>query len=396
MLLLDLTHTAHTGSRTGIQRVTRALWTELGSEGLPVCRDPFLDSWRVLEPWETANLAVPTPAAGRSVKWPLRARIRGRLRRLAGSGRRTGCVGLPAAAQGLIVPELFSSGVARALPAIFSAVSGPRVALFYDATPLTHPELTPPGMVARFPAYLQDLLLFDGIAAISGESRDALAGYWSWLGVRGHPPVVAIPLGLAGPGSAAGMARDAAGSPQARTVLCVGTIEGRKNHLALLDACESLWARGFVFNLRLAGLAQRETGRDALDRISSLKLAGRPVRYDGPVDDAELEAAYAACTFTVYPSLAEGFGLPVLESLARGKPCICLGRGALGEAARGGGCATLGSVDAASLAAGIAGLLDNPAEVARLGAEARARSFKGWGDYVRELAAWMGSLPTPR
>jgi len=42
--------------------------------------------------------------------------------------------------------------------------------------------------------------------------------------------------------------------------------------------------------------------------------------------------------FTVYPSLMEGFGIPILESLWHGKPCVCGGNGALGEVARGGGC----------------------------------------------------------
>jgi glycosyltransferase involved in cell wall biosynthesis len=176
----------------------------------------------------------------------------------------------------------------------------------------------------------------------------------------------------------------------------VGTIEGRKNHIALLEACESLWARGLSFELRLIGLAQQRTGRDALSKIAELQGAGLPLRYDGPVDDAELERAYAACAFTVYPSLAEGFGLPVIESVARGKACICLGRGALGEAAEGGGCVALDSVDAPALAGAMARLLSDSSEIARLEAEARARKFKSWTDYVRELAAWIGGLRVRR
>jgi glycosyltransferase involved in cell wall biosynthesis len=102
--------------------------------------------------------------------------------------------------------------------------------------------------------------------------------------------------------------------------------------------------------------------------------------------------AYAACAFTVYPSLVEGFGLPVIESLAHGRPCICSGRGALGESARGGGCVSLDVVEAGSIADAIARLLASPAEVAALTSAARARTFRTWVDYARELAAWTQSL----
>jgi glycosyltransferase involved in cell wall biosynthesis len=115
--------------------------------------------------------------------------------------------------------------------------------------------------------------------------------------------------------------------------------------------------------------------------------------YDGPVDEGTLEAAYAECAFTVYPSLIEGFGLPVLESLARGKPCICSSRGALGESARGGGCVMLDSVDAASLAAAISRLLNSPTEWSALVAAARGRAFRTPAEYIRDLAAWLRTLP---
>ena len=117
------------------------------------------------------------------------------------------------------------------------------------------------------------------------------------------------------------------------------------------------------------------------------------MRHDGVVDDAALEAAYAGCAFTVYPSLMEGFGLPVAESLLRSRACVCSGRGALGESARGGGCLALDSVDAASLAGAIGSLIGDRVLLARLEAEARGRTFKTPADYAREIRDWMGTLP---
>lgn len=390
MPLLDLTHTSHTRARTGIQRVARELHTALAAAGrvTAITWDEAAAAWRTLEPWEIANLQSTAPAARRGAHWPWPARLRGHWRRLTGHRP-----ALPTLADGLIVPELFSPKVAAALPGLLARVSGPRVALFHDAIALKYPELTPAGTVARFPAYLQELLAFDGIAAVSADSRDALLDYWRWLGVKNLPPVHTIPLGIARPAS---NLTNSNRSPSATTppvVLSVGSIEGRKNHLALLEACEQLWARGRTFELHLIGLAHPQTGRAALDRIAALQSAGRPLRSDGAVDEAALEAAYAACAFTVYPSLMEGFGLPVLESLARSKPCICSGRGALGESARAGGCLALDQVDAASLADALDRLLTSPDEHRQLSAAARSRHFQTWAGYAAELTAWMRTLP---
>jgi glycosyltransferase involved in cell wall biosynthesis len=381
-ILLDLTHTSHTRARTGIQRVARALRRELSGGALAVCFDPFEGSWRPLDRWEEANLDAADPSPGRGEKWPLGARLRGRLRRL----RRGPSLSRPEYG-GVIVPEIFSPGVAGVLPMLFAASRGPSVAVFHDAIALQFPEFTPRSTVARFPSYLRQLLAFDGIAANSAASRDSLLGYWSWLGVAKTPPVVVIPLGL-DPAPPA-LAAPAAAVP---TILSVGSIEGRKNHVALLDACEILWARGLEFRLKLVGLANAETGAAALRRIRDLQSGGRPVVYKGPLGDDALEAAYAGCAFTVYPSLAEGFGLPVAESLARGKPCVCSAKGALGEMARGGGCFALASLGAADIASAMGRLIESPADLSTLAAAARGRRFPSWSDYAKHLTGWMATL----
>jgi glycosyltransferase involved in cell wall biosynthesis len=384
-LLLDLTHTSHTRARTGIQRVTRSLRSALGEQAVTITHDPHHRTWRMLESWETANLAATEAAGKRGAAWPLTAKVRGTLRRVLGSRSHQNL--LPGSS-GLVVPEVFSPEVAAALPGLFATTPGPRVALFHDAIALRFPELTPAKTVARFPGYLRELLVFDGIAAVSDDSRDALRDYWRWLGVAQTPPIQTIPLGIDAPPAPA----TPASRPATPILLSVGSLEGRKNHLALLDACEQLWASGERFELHLIGLTHPQTGRAALERLKALQAAGRPLRYEGPATDAFLDAAYAESTFTIYPSLNEGFGLPVIESLVHGKPCICSGRGALGESARGGGCVMLDSVDAASLATAIRRLLSNPSELAALSAVARTRKFRTWHDYAAELTAWMRGL----
>lgn len=384
-LLLDLSHTSHTLARTGIQRVARSLLGTLGNCAIPITHDPHARVWRELEAWEKRTLAAPGGATKRGATWPLRARLRGRLQRTL--KRR------PQAWPdhgGLVVPEVFSPKVAAALPELYARVSGPRVAVFHDAIALKHPELAPVGTVGRFPAYLVELLAFDGIAAISADSRASLEAYWAWLGVADSPPVTVIPLGMDPQSVVPGGETSPPNAPP--VILSVGSIEGRKNHLALLEACESRWAVGDQFSLHLIGLAHPQTGVAALAKIRALQAAGRPLRYDGPVADEAVARAYAACAFTVYPSLIEGFGLPVIESVAHGKPCVCSARGALGESAAGGGCVGLDRVDATSLAIAIARLLHSPAELAALARAARERRLRSWSDYAHDLTTWMSGL----
>jgi glycosyltransferase involved in cell wall biosynthesis len=392
-LLLDLSHTSHTLARTGIQRVARSLHSALGPQATAITYDPYAEAWRELDEAEKNTLSAQGSGTGRrGAHWPLQKKISGRLQAWLGN---QSVIRIPPSAMegGLLVPEVFSPAVATALPALLAAVRGPRVAVFHDAIALKFPELTPAKTVARFPGYLLELLRFDGIAAVSEDSRQSLITYWEWLGLSNTqtPPVHTIPLGVDPASNPMGCFSPRPETPA--TVLSVGSIEGRKNHLALLDAAEQLWSAGKKFELRLIGLAHPQTGRTALERVRALQAAGRPLRYDGPVDEAALDQAYADCTFTVYPSLIEGFGLPVLESLARGKPCICSARGALGESARGGGCVTLEVMDAQNLVAGVDRLLSSQVEYTMHAAAARARKLKSWATYAEEMTNWLSRLP---
>jgi len=104
----------------------------------------------------------------------------------------------------------------------------------------------------------------------------------------------------------------------ARYVLCVGTIEPRKDHLTLLRAIES--SPGFPLLVLVGGEGWR--CRHIVAQIRRLQESGR-VRYLGRVDDEWLPSLYSAAALSVYPSLYEGFGLPVLEAMSCGCPVLC-------------------------------------------------------------------------
>ena len=126
-----------------------------------------------------------------------------------------------------------------------------------------------------------------------------------------------------------------------------------------------------------------------LRKIRSLRAKGRSLTWLKHVDDATLHALYRECAFTVYPSLMEGFGLPIAESLWHGKPCICGGNGALGEVAEGGGCLIVDQTKTDALANGIKTLLQDRHLHSRLSAEARARKFRSWSDYIDKFFAHL-------
>jgi glycosyltransferase involved in cell wall biosynthesis len=178
-------------------------------------------------------------------------------------------------------------------------------------------------------------------------------------------------------------------------VLSVGSIEGRKNHLRLLEACEQLWQSGIEFKLQLIGTLQRQTGRAAHDKVRALQSAGHPVEYQGWLPDAQLVQAYAHCAFTIYPSLMEGFGFPIWESLRNGKACICSDRGATAEAARDGACLMVDSRSVDALAGAMRKLLQEPNTLAELNQIARARGSRSptWSAHAKGLIAWMAELP---
>ena len=154
-------------------------------------------------------------------------------------------------------------------------------------------------------------------------------------------------------------------------LLFVGTLEPRKNVVRLLRAYRRAAARsGMPHALVLTG--PRGWGGQQLDRELALPAAGRVV-LTGRAPDEDLDAIYRGATAFVYPSLYEGFGLPVLEAMARGVPTITSTASSLPEVA---GDAAL-MVDPRSvegLAGAIERLATDPAEAARLGAAGAERA----------------------
>ncbi len=383
---------------TGVQRVVRGLHRALSAvmAVTPVLWDPGLMTYCTLSRRERGFLEE--PFAGQAVDGGTGDAEPGRRAnpvpvwsKFARSWtHRRNRLYLPArltAADTLFVPEIFQDNRVRWLVDLAGRTAARRVGVCHDAIAWRRPDITPPARQGGFVEYLDTLGTFEHVVAVSRETADDLLACWRERGRVAMPPVTVFPW----PVNHAGAARRVQPPPAptgGRAVLCVGTFEPRKNHLVLLDAAEKVWARGGRFELVLVGRTTAQWGGHVLEAVERLRAAGQPVHWRRHVDDATLRRAYDECAFTVFPSLVEGFGLPILESLWHGRPCVCGVNGALGEVSAGGGCLPVDQTDPAALAGAMEALLSDQTLYRRLCAEAAAREFMTW----ETLAAKLGPV----
>lgn len=266
----------------------------------------------------------------------------------------------------------------RAEGAVFTYVAPPRapcaVALaVHDASFVTNPEW----LGARARAVLGALVRPSARRAgtVLALSQTARADVAAALGLDADrmqvvPPYPAPHFAPATDGDAGSRVHARFGL--GRYVLAVGDINPRKNLASLVAA---------MARLSIPGLELALVGRRA---ATSPSPAGAAVRWLGRVRDDELADLYRAAAVTAYPSLYEGFGLPVVEAMACGCPVVASDRGAIPEVA--GGAAILTPPAPEAIAEAIAAALE-PAEAERLRAAGlrRARAFT---PEITGRAAW--------
>ena len=170
----------------------------------------------------------------------------------------------------------------------------------------------------------------DAIIAVSEcTKRDAIRLY--------HLPPERITVIYEGVDPALRPESDSARIAQARAryahdqpfILYLGTIEPRKNIVALIDAVRALRARGLPHRLLIAG-RKGWLYQPTLDHVAQMGMSDA-VDFLDYVPDAELPALFSACDAFVFPSLYEGFGLPPLEAMACSAPVVCSNTSSLPE-----------------------------------------------------------------
>lgn len=208
--------------------------------------------------------------------------------------------------------------------------AGARVVLFiHDIIPLTHPQFCHPAFVKRFSAWLARMLpLSDALVFNSRHTRDTVARYVEESGLPAPLQDLwrVVYLGADLPAQDMELPRWSSVrsilGQTGNTYLCVGTLEARKNQELLIDAFEQLWGEGGTAKLLLIG---RSGGmcHELVDRIRHHPQWRKRLFWLDRASDRELNHAYAHAKGLIFPSLEEGFGLPLVEALRAGLPTVC-------------------------------------------------------------------------
>ena len=393
--------TARNPARSGIQTVVRSLAGALGRRRAPVrlvLWNARLSTVRPLPP----ELSVGTeadPLRDLPERWPrelwtqplawprwLLSGMRGKFVPI----HRHPLYRQTPAGTWVLMPELMYKDRAELLVKYVHRQGWRLAVILHDTLPVDHPEFVPETLPGQHAGYLRAFSKADLIL----PTCEFVAGRWqAFCAAEGlsSPPVRVCTLAC----NLEGIPRVTEPNPPdlARSevrILCVSTLEPRKNHRTLLAAFALAVREHPDLRLDLVGASYK--GMDTLaQEIREASRSHAGLHWHGQVDYEELRALYAACDFSVFPSLVEGFGLPVIESLWFGRPCLCANFGVMADNAAGGGCLTADVRDPQALADAILRLARDSTLRRRLADEAVTRPLKTWDEYAREILDCLAS-----
>jgi glycosyltransferase involved in cell wall biosynthesis len=377
-VVVDVNNTSRTDFATGIQRVVRETTRRWVRD-----HDPVLIGWSTDRP-------------------AMRRLLAGEVRRTLEGGVEVTLRGRPATRPVLVpwrsryvLPELIAElDQVGGLHSMFRFSGNTSAVIGYDCVPLTVPEtVQAEAVVNGFAALLSALAHVDRLAPISHGAAGEYSGWRTMLAGAGltGPEITTVSLAVdtvvPTENALAAARRDliVAGLPM---VLVVGSHEPRKNHLAVLHAAELLWRSGLKFSLLFIGGNTWNSERFQR-RLAELKAGNRPIDMITAAADEQLWAAYYLARCTVFPSLDEGFGLPVAESLASGTPTITSDFGSMREIAEAGGALLVDSRDDHDIADAIRRLLTDDDLQATLAQQARDRPIRSWDEYAAETWTYL-------
>lgn len=400
-VFLEVDNTARTNGRTGIQAVVRGLIRGLEKSDClvhPVRWAFEKDYLTPLKPRWRRNLGMP---AVPGLRWPLASLLKPRCwpswvepRKISHlisvdwhplyAGRFAG--------KWLILPELMEENHVRVVAA-FARKRGMKVAgIFHDAIAWKHPATVRHWTSQQHAAYMRSFADLDVVVAVSSESARHFREFLKSEDLPA-PEVRVCRLAAEVPGEER-VTRPSEPSGDTIKLLCVSTLEPRKNHIRILNAFQEATRRlrsHRKIELHLVG-ASYDAAPEIAGGVRALTRRHSSIFWHERVGGRELAKLYRSCDFTVFGSWIEGFGIPVLESLWFGKPCLCSDQGPMAENAEAGGCLTVDVQDTHALADGMVRLASEPGLREKLSREAVTRPLKTWADYSRGILAEIAEM----
>lgn len=276
---------------------------------------------------------------------------------------------------------------------------GVRSALvFYDLIPVLEREYM--GARGKHLDYMIEAVLCDRIFPISKFSGEDLlqflgetAGLGKWQLERLRDRIVAAPLGEFRDDESWGLPRhrkDGSSSDEPRMIM-VGTVEPRKQQVRLLKAINDARTRIPEFkslNIDIFGSLYP----DCAEPLEAELKRNPRITYHRYATDDEIDRAYARAKFSAFVSKHEGYGLPIVESLRHGVPCLTASFGAMGEVGAQGGCLMVDTREDRELVRGVQRLLVEPDLLTRLKREIAQRPKRSWGDYAQQIVSELETL----
>ena len=272
-------------------------------------------------------------------------------------------------------------------------------AIFYDLIPLRDRNYAT--YKNAHISYISHLLRCDFVFTISNYVRDDLIDYFENLEFVSSCELEVLKQRII----AVNLGEYKTGEPRARKgkrlerseqplLIMVGTIEPRKQQVRFLKVLNNLLPKKpelTKLRVEIYGSLHPESSEgfyNELKRNSS-------IIYHQYASDDKISASYSRAWFSVFLSYTEGFGLPIVESLNHGVPCLCSNFGAMQEVAEGGGCLTINALDDTEIEKGLLKILCDHKLRQVLGEEISRRRRRSWKDYAVGVLGHINNQKLP-
>lgn len=418
-LYIDVTHTVHYPYNSGIQRVVRRLVTAMKDNGasfdllkFDLNGQPVLLTSHEVDKfynWEKYIHATPTsvhvlaklarvigPFAKRifpSFLWSIAKTIYHKTIALLNAKpdlksamNATAIINLTG--KKLLLPEVVTEPERINAVNILSKYYNVSVStILYDLIPITHPEYCTVGY--DFVHYLRIFRSIEKVFAISKHTESELKKIMEFLPREVANPLLISTVYIGGDFHSVTSRKNQEVTLAKKTVLLVARFEPRKNIRRILVAARRLFEESMDFKFVIVG-NPGWLQESILADLENLKAKGYDVEYHMRIPDAALVEWYQKSYFTVFCSITEGFGLPIIESVLMGKPCLTADSGSQAEVGTLiKGCDFANPFDSDDIYKKMKALLTNQQHYLNKVLETKSARWPSWTDYARQIQSLL-------